>query len=254
MLHDENILTPYILTETEKKGTVLICPGGGYEHISPREGKPVALAFNERGYDAFVLEYTVVEKTNEQSNPLQTKPLADLAWAIAYIRENASQYKIDPDKIAVCGFSAGGHLAGNLGVHWHNPNFWSGDKPDAMYKPNALILCYPVISAGEHRHAGSIANLVGEGDVAPFSLENHVSAKTPPTFLWHTAEDTAVPVQNSLAFAGRLAKHRVPFELHIYPFGGHGLSLATAKLNKGFESRHVGGWIDLCAEWLEVIL
>jgi acetyl esterase/lipase len=232
----------------------LICPGGGYEHISPREGKPVALEFNERGYDAFVLEYTIADKANGQGIPLQMKPLTDLAWAIAHIRENAPQYKIDPEKIAVCGFSAGGHLAASLGVYWHTPGFWGGDKPEAVYRPNALILCYPVISAGEYRHKGSITNLVGDSDASPFSLENHVSEKTPPTFLWHTAEDSTVPVQNSLAFAGKLAEHGVPFELHVYPFGGHGLSLANAKLNKGFENKHVGGGIDLCAEWLEVIL
>jgi acetyl esterase/lipase len=253
MVFDENILTPFLCTGSEKKGTVLLCPGGGYEYISPREGKPVALAFNERGYDAFVLDYTVADKDNGRSAPLNTKPLADLSSAVAHIRENAERYNIDPNKIAVCGFSAGGHLAASLGVYWHTPAFWGGDKPAAIYRPNALILCYPVITAGEYKHAGSIANLAGGGDASVFSLENYVSAKTPPAFIWHTSEDAAGPVQNSLLFASRLAEHGVPFELHVYPFGWHGLSLANAKLNKGFENKHVGGWFNSCVEWLEFL-
>ena len=248
-------LTPYLLEQGEAKGTVLIFPGGGYRFVSPRESKPVADAFNRGGYHAFVLDYTVAEPL-----PLGTKPLADAAWAIAQIRGNARAYGVDPDKIAVCGFSAGGHLAASLGVYWHNPGFFGGTEPAEVYKPNGLILCYAVLSGGMHRHGGSFDNLVGEGQPAKarfaYSLEQQVSQNTPPTFLWHTAEDSSVPVENSLLFASKLSAYEIPFEMHVFPYGSHGLSLATPEVSESHRPAdpHVAKWIDLCVDWLGITL
>jgi acetyl esterase/lipase len=251
-------LTPYLLAEGQAKGTVLVCPGGGYFYVSPREAKPIADAFNRGGYNAFVLEYTVRPSESGPDQPLLgTTPLADAAWAMAHIRENAAKYNLDPNKIAICGFSAGGHLAGSLGVYWNKPAFFGGEKAAELYRPNALILCYAVISGSVYRHGGSFANLAEDSlkGRAPFSLENHVSHLTPPTFLWHTFEDQAVPVQNSLVFAEKLIRYEVPFELHVYPHGPHGLSLATAEVCDPERcDPHVGGWIDLCVEWLGITL
>ena len=243
------VLTPY-LKEGSAKGTVLICPGGAYRFTSPREAAPVAKAFNCGGYHAFVLDYTT------QPPPLGTRPLADAAWAMAYIRENAEEYRIDNDKIALCGFSAGGHLAGSLGVYWHRPEFFGGKKDPEMYRPNALILCYAVLSPGIFRHNESFENLAGDNGRYPWAIESQVSSKTPPTFLWHTAADSAVPVQNSLLVAEKLAAYSVPFELHIFPNGTHGLSLATEEVNQPEENRladpHVAQWMRLCVNWLDI--
>ena len=252
-------LTPHILNGAGK-GTVLIFPGGGYNFVSPREARFVADAYNKEGYNAFVLLYTTRETCGHE-DPLLTKPLSEAAWAIAHIRENAAKYSIDPDKIAVCGFSAGGHLAASLGNYWDKPMFFGGEKTPEMYKPNALILCYPVISAGEYRHGGSIKNLAGveTGEAAaPWSMENHISGNTPPAFIWHTAADEPVPVQNSLLFANGLSKHKIPFEMHIFPYGAHGLSLATPEVAELKENRladpHVAKWHSLSVDWLGITM
>ena len=156
----------------------------------------------------------------------------------------------DGAPIFVCGFSAGGHLAATLGVHW---------KALGLSRPDGLILCYPVITAEEGLcNAESIRSIAGEEQRAFFSLEKHVSADTPPTFLWHTAEDHSVPVENSLMFATALKRWGVPFEMHIYPFGEHGLSLATDEVTEFEKGRlpdaHVAGWIRECGDWIETVL
>ncbi len=254
-------LTPFLLERGQAKGTVLICPGGAYRWVSPREGAPVAAAFNKGGYHAFVLGYTVrQEEDDPDAALLGTKPLADAAWAMAHIREHSGDYGLDPDKIAIGGFSAGGHLAASLGVYWQTPSFFRGEKAAELYRPNALILCYAVLSGGAYRHGGSFRNLAEDSvkGRAPYSLENHVSHLTPPAFLWHTSNDESVPVQNSLLFAEKLALYEIPFELHIFPYGSHGLSLATPEVSEAKENRspdpHVARWIDLCVEWLGITL
>ncbi|MDO4484830.1 MAG: alpha/beta hydrolase [Clostridia bacterium] len=150
--------------------------------------------------------------------------------------------------VYLCGFSAGGHLACSLGVHWPEFN---------VPRPNGLILSYPVISAGEYAHRGSIENLAGGRDADYFSLEKHAGKHVPPTFLWATAEDATVPVENTLMFAYALMKAGVPVEMHIYPFGPHGLSLATAETqrpeNKVYADPHVATWSDLCVDWLDML-
>jgi len=237
-------------------GTVLIIPGGGYGFVSPREA--IAAAYNKAGYNAFVLEYSVAENT---PTPLSKKPLADAAWAISLIRENSSQHDINPDKIAVCGFSAGGHLTASLAAYWSNPGFFGGNKSPEAYRPNAVLLCYAVLSAGMFRHDGSFVNLAGSlnpQDLAPFSMEWQISPLHPPAFLWSTGDDEAVPVQNSLLYALKLSEYQIPYELHVFPHGPHGLSLATKEVEQPEKNRfadpYVARWFDMNIEWLKATL
>lgn len=244
------LLDTYILNGSRRRGAILICPGGGYGSTSPREAEPIAVKFNEAGFHTFVLYYRVKPRKH-------LYPLMDLSRAMCIIRENADAWNIDPDKIAVCGFSAGGHLAASLGVHWDKPYLYNVQGiTRGMNKPNALILCYPVISSGKFAQAGSFKNLLGsESDQSlldEMSLECQVSEKTPPTFIWHTFDDNVVPVENSLLFATALRKNGIPFELHIYTQGPHGLSLATEETDTGTMGTypHVATWVKLCTEWL----
>lgn len=222
----------------DTKGIVIICPGGGYEWIAPREAGPVADAFGRNGWQSAVLSYMVGHK-------LGTGPLEQLGEAVRLMR---AAYPHMP--VVVCGFSAGGHLAASLGVHW---------KTLGLARPDALVLCYPVITAGEYAHRASIRNLTGN-DVQDgfFSLERHVTSEMPPVFLWHTAPDPEVPVQNSLLFAEAMAREAVPFELLVYPKGVHGLSLATPEVEEIEKGRYadaqVAGWFRLCLEWLDTSL
>lgn len=252
-LWQENDIRPYFNTyilEGKVRPMVLICPGGGYSRTSEREAEPIAMQFNAAGFHAAVLYYSVPPAEHLQ-------PLLDLSRAMCIIREHAEEWKINKEKIAVCGFSAGGHLAASLGVHWQKP--YLSEIEGISYpdnQPNALILCYPVITAGPNAHQGSFNNLLGR-DVSDellheMSLEHHIGKQTPPTFLWHTFDDKSVPVESSLLFAQGLRKHQIPFELHIYPHGPHGYSLATEETdpsNMGSDP-HVATWMSLCIEWL----
>jgi acetyl esterase/lipase len=243
-------LTTYLLDGDKTRGTVLIFPGGGYSFTSPREAEPIALQFNAAGFHAFILNYSVAPKRHPQ-------PLLDASRAMCIIRENAENWRIDSEKVAVCGFSAGGHLAASLGVHW-NKSYLNviTDGDIAKNKPSALILSYPVITSGEFAHRGSFNNLLGENatneSLDEMSLEKHITKDTPKTFIWHTVEDSDVPVENTLLFAQGLRKHNIPFELHIYPEGSHGLSLATEETanNASQIVPHVSSWMRLCVEWL----
>lgn len=220
------------------KGTVVICPGGGYSWLSPREGLPVANAFRPYGWSSAILHYTCFDE--KKGEPVGLLPLYQLGEAVDYM------HGMRPGQpVIVCGFSAGGHLAASLGVHWMSLS---------LPRPDAMVLCYPVISAGEYAHRRSFARLASEGEQAFFSLETHVGGHVPPAFIWHTAADETVSVQNSLLLASALAKADVPFELHVFPHGGHGLSLATAEVAE--EGRvpdsHVAEWLSLCAQWLDM--
>ena len=233
----------YIQEGERQRPAVVICPGGAYRFLSPREDDAVALQFAAAGFHVFVLYYTV------QPDDYR-RPLLELAEAVSMVRERAKEWNLIEDKIAVCGFSAGGHLAASLGVHWHKLD------GSSQSQPNALILAYPVITSGEFAHEGSMLNLLGpdpsEEILFEMSLEKQVSTRTPPTFLWHTVTDPVVPVENSLMFANALQANGCPFELHIYPNGPHGLSLAITETDdsRGTDP-HVATWMGLCIEWIK---
>ena len=170
---------------------------------------------------------------------------------MAYIRAHGGEWAIDPQRVFVCGSSAGGHLAASLGVHWDKELVWKGAGiPFGENRPAGTILMYPVISSGEKQHVGSFHNLMGETETPELreflSLEKQVSGNTPPAFLWHTFEDPSVPVENSLLYAAALAEHHIPFELHVYPRGGHGLALANELTSLGDPALVV----PECQEWV----
>ena len=221
---------------------VLICPGGAYCHLSARESDPVARAFARMGAETDILYYSI--RTAEDQPALGEVPVRELS---AHVGELRAAHPGAP--ILVCGFSAGAHLAATLGVHW---------RTLGLEKPDALILAYPVITEEKAWiNEPSFQNLTGQENRAFFSLEKHVSADVPPVFLWHTAADADVPVENSLLFASALSREGIPFEMHIYPFGVHGLSLATEEVDQPEADRladpHIAGWIDECEAWMHTM-
>jgi len=224
-------LTVYLQEPTDAlpnariRPAVMIFPGGGYTFCSDREAEPIALSFLAAGYQAFVLRYSVGD------NARFPQPLKDAETGLKSIRSHAGEWGVDADRIAVCGFSAGGHLAAALGTM-------------GRVRPNALILAYPCI-------------LESMSETLPHpipSVDRAVTSDTPPTFIFATAADIRVPVQNSLVFADALDQASVPFELHVFQNGVHGLSLATPVTSAG-ESRFVdydaAGWFNLALRWLE---
>lgn len=237
---------------SEKRPLILICPGGGYYKVSGREGEPVAMQYLAMGYHAAILDYSVAP---EAEYPVA---LLQLAGAVKYLKEHAEEYHIDPEQIFVQGFSAGAHLAANLGVFWNRDFIGETfDGPGEMFRPAGMILSYPVITSGEYAHHDSFKNLLGsryEAMKDELSLEKQVTKDTVPAFIWHTASDNLVPVENSLLFFTALKKNGVPAELHIYPNGTHGLSLANENTddeehNKVEEACQ--SWISLAKTWLK---
>lgn len=234
-----------------KRPAVLICPGGGYERTSPREAECVALRYVAMGYQAFVLYYSCAPD-------IWPTALMEVATAISTIRSNAKAWHLDPDQIIVTGFSAGGHLAASIGCFW-NCEFVYGplELTKEQIKPNGNILCYPVITAGEYAHRGSFDNLCdGDEELLKLtSLEYHVTKDNPPTFMWHTYTDTAVPVENTLLYLSALRKAGVSAEVHIYPKGPHGLSLCNRET--GMEDGGISidpaiqPWIEMSGTWIE---
>lgn len=230
---------------------MLICPGGGYAFTSAREAEPIALCLLSKGIQSFVLWYTV-------KNTRYPVHLLEVAAAFDYLRKNAEKYRLKTDAIGIMGFSAGGHLAGSYSTLWGDCFFHQTLRTDReMLRPNAMALCYGVLTTGKFTHSGSIKNLLGEADSAELrerlSVDKNVTPDTPQAFIWHTFADKAVPVENSLLTAQALADAKIPFELHIYPDGSHGLALAnwltTAEPAKGVPPKYLGRWIDDCAAW-----
>ncbi|SEU08058.1 alpha/beta hydrolase [Enterocloster clostridioformis] len=224
---------------------IVICPGGGYGFLSDREMDPVSLEWLAQGYQVFVMHYSVAKKA------VNDQPLKEIAEAIGTIRSNANEWGIDSDKIAVLGFSAGAHLSLSLGTMYDSDILTKG----VNYRPDALILCYPVVSAGQFVHCGSFENLTGGKDQdkwEKYSLEKKINSKTPPCFIWHTLNDELVPVQNTMLLVDSLIEHGVMFELHIYPSGAHGLSMCTGEVCRpGAQvDKHPGTWFSLSCEWL----
>ncbi len=238
-----------------QRPAVVICPGGGYQFLSPREAEPVALVFATMGFNAFVAWYRVAPHR-------YPCPQQDAAAAVAWVRAHAAQTHTHPDKIAIMGFSAGGHCAASLGVWWPRAELWTdlGLTPEQV-KPNALVLCYPVISGGEKAHRGSFENLSGSADLAEhlrYSLETQVTPQTPPAFLWHTWTDAAVPVENSLLFASALKAAGVQAEVHLFPFGAHGASLCNPQTSGTLAPQmnlpDCAQWPGMAADFLRRVL
>ena len=257
----ETRLTTYIQEhykeiDIETRPLVLACPGGAYAYTSPREGEALAFQFLSMGYHAAVLNYSCAPAVYPTA-------VAELAYSIKLIREHAVEWHVNPEQIIVLGCSAGGHLAASMGVFWQEGFLAEalGVKDQELLRPNGLILCYPVITSGEFAHRGSIQNLLGIGEkelgagenplIAKMALENQVSAKTPPTFIWATFTDGSVPVENSLLFVGALRRAGVPTEFHMYPCGGHGLSLATPLTGSRAVQEEVSSWIKLVHTWID---
>ena len=255
-------LTTYLLDVTQKlsvlaRPLILVCPGGGYNHTSEREGEIVALQFNAMGYHAAVLDYSCAPAVFPTA-------LLELTKSVAYLRANAQQWQIDPDRIAVLGFSAGGHLAAALGVFW-NTEWFAKILREApihltpeMIRPNALILAYPVITSGEFAHRGSFDDLLGEERskdefwLEKMSLEKQYLSDVPPVFIWHTSFDQSVPLENSLLLFTELVKARKPVEYHVFPGDVHGISLAdwrTWSAERAMDTPAVQ-WIGLVHTWL----
>ncbi len=254
----------------------VICPGGAYAYTSKREGEPVAMKVLSAGIHAAVLWYS----TKPYSFPTS---ITEVASAVYYIRSHAEELHVDVNRIYVMGFSAGGHLAASYACFW-NCRFLRDalnltDAQSEMLKPNGLILGYPVITSDEKTHEDSIINIMGEDDSilksdavkeivgrlnlstavdktsfrAALALENQVSDDTPETFIWHTRPDGCVPVENTLRFVNALQAHDIGYELHIYPNGGHGLSLANRITDYGDGSTifpEIQKWIDDACRWI----
>jgi len=219
---------------------LIVCGGGAYSYISPREQDPAALAFFATGYQTFLLNYSTAEHAGA------LRPVKELAAAVRLVREKAAAWHIEENHIAVMGFSAGGHLAASLGTLWQHPAL--GLKKES--RPDALILCYPVISTGPYGHAESTANVTG-GDPALqalLSLENQVGAQMPPTFLWHCTGDASVPVENSLMLLSAMQREGVPYECHLFAGGEHGVSLCNQEVER--LRPEAAAWLPLSQKWL----
>jgi acetyl esterase/lipase len=241
---EEPRLTPFLLPGERSRGCVIVCPGGGYHFRAEHEGAPLARWCNRLGLHGFVLDYRVKARSPAS--------LHDAQRAIRTVRHRAAEWRVDPARIGILGFSAGGHLAASASTLFDEGQPGATDPIDRhSSRPDASILCYPVITAYAGRHQGSIATLLGEepwdeAARARVSLERQVGPRTPPAFLWHTSDDGPVPVSNSLGYAGALAAQRIPFALHVFPHGHHGLGLAS-------EEPTVAAWGPLCARWLAEI-
>ncbi len=220
---------------------MVICPGGGYGGLAQHEGKDYAEWLAKHGVTGFVLKYRLGSAGYRHPVMLQ-----DAARAVRLVRSRATEWGVDPKRVGIMGSSAGGHLASTLLTHFDNGDVHSSDSVEGQSsRPDLGILCYPVITLGEYTHAGSKKNLLGENPseelVKLLSNELQVTANTPPTFLWHTYEDTGVVPQNSMMFAMALQKNKVPYELHIYEKGRHGIGLANGH-----------PWTEQCLRWLKL--
>lgn len=251
----EAVVTAYLHSPLTEQDTyrkdypvVVVCPGGGYEFCSQRESDPVAFEYLTAGYNVFTLIYSTKEKARAY------RPLKELSLTIMAIRENAKEWGCDPDKIAVIGFSAGGHLAGSIATLWNNKYFLEEfDNKGGLNKPNAVILSYAVLSSDEEiYHGGSIKNVSGVNERNDlwniFSIEKQVNKDCPPAFLWHTVEDDVVPIENSIRYITEMQKLKIPYEAHFFPTGGHGMSVCTKEV--GSYDEHNAQWVELSKKWL----
>ncbi|MBQ7573441.1 MAG: alpha/beta hydrolase [Clostridia bacterium] len=231
-------ITPY---QAQSDGCVVVFAGGGYGMKAEHEGPVMCEWLQSIGITCFNVDYRV----SPYKHPAE---VSDAQRAVRWVRYNAQKYGVNPDKIAVMGFSAGGHLAGSVSVHYDKEFYTPTDEIDNVSaRPDASILCYSVIDMLEFRHDGSRQNLLGptpmQSEKEFMSLYKQVTPDTPTAFLWHTSTDQAVPVENSLLYANALSACNIPFEMHIYPLGHHGLGLAP-------ELEHVAQWSKSLKNWL----
>ena len=246
--NDIPTLTVYSPAPGKASGAAMvICPGGGYGHLAKHEGESYAIWLNESGITCFVLKYRL-----GSAGYRHPAMLNDAARAVRTVRSRAAEWSVDPRRVGIMGSSAGGHLASTLLTHF---DAGSSNAVDVIERessrPDLGILCYAVISLGEFRHAGSRDNLLGKTPspelVEQLSNELQVTTNTPPCFIWSTEEDKAVKVENSMMFAAALRRNNVPFDLHIYEKGGHGMGLGSRDGNP--DKRHP--WTGDCLYWLK---
>ena len=245
---------------------VIICPGGAYIGITEKEAEPVALRFLAAGYHVFVLKYSIGAQIGQFP-----APFIDVAKSIKLIRENAKRWYIDPDKVVLCGFSTGAHVAAILSATWHEEYISEVLKEDnLLFKPNALILGYPLLDMYlfKEKNADRMGSLLeimfsniygtlnpSDEQLDMWSCKNRVTKNMPPTFLWTTLEDEVIDVKESLSFAKELSKNKVPFELHVFEKGAHGLSLADETVGYDHDEirKNINAhkWIDMALNWLK---
>ncbi len=241
---------------TAPRDAILVIPGGGYKFVAWREGIYPALAFLAKGVNTFVLTYSIGD------DAVYPRQLSDAARAIKYIKDNADKYHIDPDRIFALGFSAGGHLLGELTVHSAAAEKILG-TPEGYLKPCGSIFCYPVITALDDTHKASFENLlkkpfdeISDEEKEFHSIETQVKEGTPPAFVWHTSEDSLVPIYGSLRLAAAYHEKHIPVELHIYPYGDHGIDLANELTSYGKDYNiqpKAQRWVDDAFDWMQGI-
>ena len=268
--YPEASLTAYVCDQQmpcAPRPAIVICPGGGYSSLSPREGEPIIRRFLSEGFNAYLLEYSVGEKAGNYA------PLIEAARAIKLIRQRASEDNTDSKKVFIMGFSAGGHLAASAGTLWNIPvvrdavGVTDGECKEGINRPDGMVLCYPVITGYKYTHEGSVLTFNGrarsEGfdtltdeERKRFSLELHVDSTTSPAFIFHTVEDKVAKIQNSLIFMSALSEAQVPYEAHIFPEGPHGLALCnqdTMVGNPKMLNPYAECWAELAAKWMKRI-
>jgi len=239
-------ITPYLLpSDRGVRPAVLICPGGGYGHLAmDHEGHQIAQWLNRIGVHGFILQY---RHAPQYSHPI---PMTDALRAMRTVRARASEWNVDPERIGIIGFSAGGHLASTVGTHFDYGNPLSEDIIEkTSSRPNFMILVYPVITfANDYTHLGTRKNLIGDPPdpalLASYSNEKQIQPFTPPTFLVHSSDDKVVPVENSLKFYQGLSWQGIPAEMHIYQYGGHGYGLAP-------NDPILNSWVQRCEDWMK---
>ena len=245
----EPTLEVYLPSERSARGkAVIICPGGGYNNLSyDWEGTDVAKMFNSKGIAAFVLKYRMPQSKSIAVS--HEAPLQDAQRALRWVRNHAKNYNVNPNEIGVIGFSAGGHLASTLGTQFDTPNNFKETSLDTISaRPDFMVLVYPVVTMkDDYTHKGSQNKLLGKNASEvlkhQYSNELQANASTPPTFIVHSGDDKAVPVENSLQLYKALNDHGVKTEMHIYPYGGHGYSLAIG-------NGYLQTWVDKLLVWL----
>lgn len=229
------------------KGAVIICAGGAYVWLNPREEWPVAACYEKAGWQPFILHYSV----GYENAPLLTTPMKQLAWAMTKVRA-----MLPGVFTAVCGFSAGGNVCACLGVHWNDAELFADSSLQSKVRPDGMILAYSAVDVDTISDEALSAVLVGDekSKCRYFSPVEYVNGGTPPAFLWHTAEDEMVPASDSVKFAKRMMENDRPVELHVFPYGVHGLSIATPEVDDFPKGRHadphVATWMQESIQWL----